>query len=185
MATIPQHSGYSVIKGSGTGPNGDRIDVWIEWKVTEQDVDNNRSYVRAYFYAALKSGQSSTTWGDSGCSSSFSVGGVSGTGLKSDGSYDFRSPSTVNSLGTFAGWINHSSDGTKSVTFSGSFTTSSSWITGGSASGSRTLPTIERGLIRVRVSGTWRTGVPYVRVAGTWRRGQAFVKISGVWRRGI
>ena len=185
MATIPQHSGYSVIKGSGTGPNGDRIDVWIEWKVTEQDVDNNRSYVRAYFYAALKSGQSSTTWGGSGCYSSFSVNGVSGDNLKNNGSYDFRSPSTVNLLGSGNFWVPHNSDGTKTVSMSGSFTTDSSWITGGSASGSRTLPTIERGLIRVRVSGTWRTGVPYIRVAGTWRRGQAFVKVSGVWRRGI
>jgi hypothetical protein len=144
MATIPQHSGYSVITGSGTGPNGDRIDVWIEWRVTEQEIDNNRSYVRAYFYAALKSGYTTSTWGGSGCYSSFSVGGVSGTGLKNNGAYDFRSPSIVNSLGTFAGWVNHKSDGTKSVTFSGSFTTSSSWITGGSASGSRSLPTIPR-----------------------------------------
>ena len=181
--STPVHAGYTILNGAGAGPNGDRIDVWIEYKVVSQDVDNNKSRVAAYFYAALGAGQSSTTCGGSGCYSSFSVGGISGTNLKNNGSYDFRT-STPILLGSFDGWIVHNADGTKSIVLSGSFSTDSSWITGGSASGTRALPTIERGLIRIRLSGVWRTGVPYVRVSGVWRRGQIFVKVSGVWRRG-
>ncbi|MFZ5975202.1 MAG: DUF859 family phage minor structural protein [Bacillota bacterium] len=140
--STPVHSGYSIINGSGTGPNGYLIDVWIEWKVLDQDIAENRSRVSAYFYAALHTGTSST-WGGSGCYSAFSVNGVSGTNLKSNGSFDFRT-TTPNLLGSFDGWITHNSDGTKSIGMSGSFTTSSDWITGGSASGTVTLPTIPR-----------------------------------------
>lgn len=141
--TTPIHSGYAIINGSGTGPNGSLIDVWIEWDVIEQEIDNNRTYVRAYFYAALHSGTTST-WGGSGCYSSFSVNGVSGDNLKSNDSFDFRDTSDINLLGSGNFWVTHNSDGTKTVNMSGTFTTSSSWITGGSVSGNATLPTIPR-----------------------------------------
>ena len=36
--TTPVHSGYSIINGAGTGPNGNRIDVWIEYAVISQDI---------------------------------------------------------------------------------------------------------------------------------------------------
>ena len=31
--TTPVHAGYSIINGSGTGPNGYRIHVWVEYAV--------------------------------------------------------------------------------------------------------------------------------------------------------
>lgn len=141
--TTPVNSGYTIINGSGTGPNGSRIDVWIEYKVLEQQIDNNRSRVAAFFYAALASGQTSATKSSSGCYSSFSVNGVSGINLKNNGSYDFTVSAPV-LMGSFDGWITHNTDGTKNVALSGSFTTNSTFITGGSASGTVALPTIPR-----------------------------------------
>lgn len=182
--TTPIHSGYAIINGAGTGPNGDRIDVWVEYKTT-QDINNNRSLVTAYFYAALHPGESSDTYGSSGCNSFFSVNGVSGTGLKKNGNYDFRSTSTINSLGTFAGYVPHNSDGTKTIAITGSFTTKSSWITGGSISRSVTLPTIPRGLMRVNVAGVWRDAQVYANVNGVWRPTQAYANVNGVWRYGV
>ena len=75
--TTPVHSGYTIINGAGTGPNGDRIDVWIEYLVHSQSIELNRSRVIAFFYAALRPGKSSDTWGSSGCSS-FYAGGYAG-----------------------------------------------------------------------------------------------------------
>jgi len=141
--STPVHSGYEIINGAGTGKNGDRIDVWIEYKTEEQSIDQNQSRVIAYFYAALRPGESSGTYGGSGCYSSFSVNGVSGTNLKSNGSYDFRT-TTPNLLGTFDGWVDHNADGTKTIVLSGSFSTPSSWISGGNVTGNATLPTIPR-----------------------------------------
>jgi hypothetical protein len=182
--TTPVHSGYTIINGAGTGPNGDRIDVWIEYLVHSQNVELNRSRVIAFFYAALRPGKSSDTWGSSGCYSSFSVGGYAGADTKNNGPYDFRT-TTPNLMGTFDRLIYHNEDGTKTISMSGSFTTKSSWITGGSVSGNVTLPTINRGLVRVRAGGAWRTGLAYVRVGGVWRLGQVFVRAGGAWHRGI
>lgn len=182
--TTPVHSGYTILNGAGTGPNGDRIDVWIEYIEQSQDVATNRTRIIAYFYTARRSGQSSDTWGSNGCTSLFSVNGVSGTNLKNNGSYDFRGTTPI-LLGSFDGWIAHNEDGTKSIIMAGSFTTKSDWITGGSVSKSVVLPTINRGLVRVRVGGTWRTGLAYVRVSGSWRLGQVFTRAGGTWRRGI
>jgi hypothetical protein len=177
------HSGYTIINGAGTGPNGDRIDVWIEY-ITTQDVINNRSRIIAYFYAALHPGESSATYGSNGCNSVFSVDGVSGINLKSNGSYDFRDADTLNLLGTFDGYVAHNDDGTKTVTLSGSFATPSDYITGGSASGNVTLPAIPRGF-RVKVGGVWKVAVPYVKVGGTWKQAIAYGKVGTAWKQGI
>lgn len=133
----------TIIYGEGTGPNGDRIDVWIEWELISQDKTNNKSRVIAYFYTALKDGCSSGTYGSNGCYSSFSVNGVSGTDLRDSGAFDFR-VTTPMLMGSFDGWIPHNSDGTKTISMSGSFTTKSDWITGGNVSGNVTLTAIPR-----------------------------------------
>ena len=31
--TTPVHSGYTIINGVGSGTNGGRIDVWVEYKL--------------------------------------------------------------------------------------------------------------------------------------------------------
>lgn len=180
----PVHSGYTILNGSGTGSNGDRIDVWVEYRVTAQGVENNTSTVTAYFYTALGSGQSSSTWGGSGMTSTFRVDGTLGTNLKNNAAFDFRI-STPMLLGQSTRTISHNADGTKSISFAGSFTTPSDWITGGSVNSTVALPQIDRGLVRARMGGTWRTGQAYVRVSGSWRLGQVFVRTGGAWRRGV
>jgi hypothetical protein len=184
MATIPQHAGYQVIYGAGTGSNGDRLDVWVEYTTT-QDINNNRSNVKAYFYAALHPGESSDTHGGDGCTSSFYVNGVKGSSLKSNGGFDFRSTSTVNTLGSFDGYVAHNENGTKTIAISASFTTTSSWITGGTLSGNIVLPTIPRGLFRANVGGVWKSCNVHVNVSGTWRQALAYANVSGTWKQGI
>lgn len=141
--STPINSGYTIINGSSIGKNDDRFDVWAEYKVTAQSIANNTSTVNAYFYAALKSGESSDTRLNHGLNSEFSVGGKSGT-IVTDGAYDFRSPSDINVLGSFSGSIAHNANGTKSITISGKFETESEWISGGTLSKMIALPAIAR-----------------------------------------
>lgn len=141
--SIPVHSGYEVKYGTGTGSNSDKINVWVEYKVTAQSVAGNTSTVKAYFYTALKPGEATGTYSSGGLNSSFSVGGKAGTGV-SNGAYDFRDDDTRNLLGSYSGTITHNEDGTKNITIKGSFSTKSSYISGGSVSFSVTLPVIAR-----------------------------------------
>ena len=141
--TTPVHSGYTIINGTGTGSNGNRIDVWVEYKLGTQSVAGNYTPITAYFYAALNPSYTSTTQYYQGLNSSFKVDGKSGTGV-SNGAYDFTSSGKLNLLGSYSGNINHNQDGTKNVTLAGSFTTVSSYISGGSVSASISLPTIPR-----------------------------------------
>lgn len=141
--TSPVHAGYTILGGSGTGANGKRIDVWAEYRVAEQDIAGNRSRLIAYFYAALNPNYTSTTSYYTGLNSTFTVAGAAGNGV-TNGSYDFTDAQNVNLLGSFDGWITHNADGAKTVSVTGSFTTASSYITGGNVSGQITLPTIAR-----------------------------------------
>lgn len=151
--TIPIHDGYAILNGAGTGSNGGKIDVWVEYQVESQDISNNTSFVRAYFYAALREGQSTSTKYANGLNSTFSVNGTSGNGV-SNGAYDFTSPANIHTLGTFAGTIAHNADGSKSITIAGSFTTKSSYISGGNVSGAVALPTIPRATVPTVVPAT-------------------------------
>jgi hypothetical protein len=104
----PVHSGYTIINGSGTGTNGGRIDVWVEYSLGTQSVTGNYTPVTAYFYAALNPSYTSSTSNAAGLNSSFSVGGVAGQGV-ANGAYDFTASSKVNLLGSFSGNIPHNS----------------------------------------------------------------------------
>lgn len=140
---IPVHSGYTIINGSGIGSNGGRIDVWVEYTLADQSITGNYTPVTAYFYAALNENYTSSTANVRGLNSSFSISGIAGAAVSS-GAYDFTSPQKVNFLGSFSGNIPHNSDGTKTIAMEGSFTTLSSYISGGSVSAVVTLPTIAR-----------------------------------------
>lgn len=139
--TTPVNSGYMIINGAGTGPNGSRIDVWIEYKVTDQSIENNTSTIRAYLYAARKSDASSNTWGSNGRQGTVTIDSNQST--VSTGGYDFRD-TTARLMASHERTVTHNDDGTKQINISGAFTTSSSWISGGSVSGTVTLSTIAR-----------------------------------------
>ena len=141
--TTPVHSGYQIVQGAGLGRSGSKIDVWAEYLVESQDIANNKSFVRAYFYAALREGQTSSTKYASGLSASFAVNGAAGTGVE-NGAYDFSSARHVHTLGSFAGVVAHEPDGTGVLHLVGSFSTRSSYIAGGSLDVQETLPAIAR-----------------------------------------
>lgn len=141
--TTPVHSGYHIVQGTGLGSSGSKIDVWAEYLVESQDIANDSSFVRAYFYAALREGQNSSTKYASGLSASFAVNGVAGTGVE-NGAYDFSSARHVHTLGSFAGAVAHAADGTGSLHLVGSFSTRSSYIAGGSLDAEEALPAIAR-----------------------------------------
>lgn len=145
MARVtPVNAGYTIISGNGTGPNGNRIDVWMEYQLGEQSITGNYTPITVYFYAALASGQTSSTALDYGMDSSLMVDGIAGTGVSNKGYY-FTDPNYVNSLGSFSGNILHNADGTRSIKISGSFTTKSTYISGGNVSEvTIVLPTIPR-----------------------------------------
>jgi hypothetical protein len=142
--TTPAHSGYKIQNGVGTGENGKRIDVWVEYYIGAYNIETNTTPFKAYFYAALNPSYSSNTSYDSGLYSTFSVDGSVVSTIKS-GAYDFRSSSILNLLGSYSGDVAHNSDGTRQIKISGSFTTNSSYITGGNVEEfTITLPTIPR-----------------------------------------
>lgn len=139
--TLPVNTGYTILNGKGTGPNGGRIHVWAEYLVGQADTAGNRTWLTAYFYTALDPNYTSTTSYYNGLYSNFTVNGAAAGGV-TNGAYDFTSPDKVHLLGSFSGWIGHDTDGTKTVTLEGSFTTKSTYISGGTLTGEVELPAI-------------------------------------------
>lgn len=139
--TTPVNSGYNIINGTTTGSNGSKVDTWLEWAITGQSVTNNTSTVRVVLYSAATI-SSSTKWE---VASNFGyVGYDNGNKQYLSTTYDF-SNKQVNKFGDYTYTIAHSSDGTKTVTLQGAWSTShSSYISGGSASGQVTLTRIAR-----------------------------------------
>lgn len=139
----PVNAGFTIVNGSGTGANGDRIDVWAEYLLGQQNIPENYTPITVYFYAALNPAYHSTTAYDRGLDSALKVDGNGGTGV-SNGAYSFETAERINALGSFSGHIAHEDDGRKTVTIQGSFTTQSSYISGGFVSAEVALPDIPR-----------------------------------------
>lgn len=141
--TTPVNEGYSIINGSVTGSNGSKIDTWIEWKVTGTSVANNTSNVRIILYAQA------TTSVSTNYDSTENYGWVGyDNGNKnwmSKSGYDFRNKALI-TFGDHTFTISHNSDGTKTLTIQGGWSTNghSSYIKDGSVSGQVTLPRIAR-----------------------------------------
>lgn len=141
--TTPVNSGYSIINGSVTGSNGSKIDTWVEWKVTGTSVPNNTSTVRMILYAQA------TTSLSTNYDSTENYGWVGyDNGNKnwmSKSGYDFRNKALI-TFGDHTFTISHNSDGTKTLTIQGGWSTNghSSYIKDGSVSGQVTLPRIAR-----------------------------------------
>ena len=182
--TTPVNSGYTIINGQGTGANGNRIDVWVEYRVWAQDAVNNCTLMSAYFYAALNPAYSSTTSNYQGLNSSFSVNGVPGAGV-TNGAYDFTSPEKVNLLGSFSSNIAHNADGTKSISISGSFTTSSEWISGGNVTATVVLPAISRGLVSIDTGSKIVKAIPYVDTGSGWKQASAYVDNGSAFKLSV
>ncbi len=130
----------AIISGSATGSNADRVNVWIEWWEDGINYSANCSDVHARFYTQIKADKSSDTRDSSG-KSNFYINGTRASGITG---IDFRDHN-LNTLGTWDGKVYRDSNGNASITFSGNFSLSSSYISGGSVSGTVALTTIWTG----------------------------------------
>ena len=142
MARIdPVNSGYTIINGSTTGSNGANVDTWLEYKVLSQSVANNTSKVRVVLYSQSRV-SSSTKWT---AAEDFGYVGYNNSNRQYlSTTYDF-SNYRINKFGDYTFTIAHDASGSKTVTLQGAWSTShSTYISGGSVSGSVTLPTIEK-----------------------------------------
>lgn len=139
--TTPVNSGYTIINGSSTGSNASYVDTWLEYKVTGQSVANNTSTVRLVLYSMIN--KSSSTKREVAENFGY-VGYDNGNKQYLSTTYDF-SGNRINKFGDYTYTISHNSDGTKTLTLQGSWSTPySSYISGGSVSGQVTLPRIAR-----------------------------------------
>lgn len=139
--TTPVNSGYTIINGSSTGSNAAYVDTWLEYKVTGQSVANNTSTVRLVLYSMIN--KSSSTKREVAENFGY-VGYDNGNKQYLSTTYDF-SGNRINKFGDYTYTISHNSDGTKTLTLQGSWSTPySSYISGGSVSGQVTLPRIAR-----------------------------------------
>lgn len=141
--TKPINSGYSVILGSTTGSNGSKVDTWLEYKVLSQSIDNNQSTVRVILYsqATFDSSTAHTVTRQFG----YVQVGSDQQYYTMTGGYDFDNYK-LNKFADHTFTVSHNADGTKTVTIKGAWLDSgwSTFITGGSASASVSLPTIPR-----------------------------------------
>lgn len=141
--TTPVNPGFTIVNGTGTGANGNRIDVWAEYAFSGSDPVTNTTAMEVYFYAALNPRYTSSTVGTRELDAALQVGAMAGSCV-SGGAYDFRKAENIHLLGSFTGNIPHNADGTGTVSIHGSFTTASSYISGGNLSATVVLPAIAR-----------------------------------------
>lgn len=82
--TTPKHSGYTIIDGTTTGKNGTKVNTWIEYKITSQDINNNRSTVDVYLYARANTAGLSTEWSGTRSYGSITFNGTAHAGASID-----------------------------------------------------------------------------------------------------
>lgn len=155
--TIPVNDGYSIINGTTTGSNGANVDTWLEYKVLSQSAQNNTSTVRVILYSQSRI-SSSTKWT---AAEKFGYVGYDNSNRQYlSTTYDF-SDYKVNKFGDYTFTIVHGSGGAKTVTLQGAWSTShSTYISGGSVSGSVTLPAIPRyATVKQNISSKTETSV--------------------------
>lgn len=139
--STPVNSGYTIINGSTTGSNGSKVNTWVEYKVLSQSIANNQSTVRVVLYsqATFDSSTAHTVTRQFG----YVQIGSDQQYYTMTGGYDFDNKK-LNKFADHTFTVSHNADGTKTVTIKGAWSDSgwSTYITGGSASASVSLPTI-------------------------------------------
>lgn len=171
----------------GVAHPGTSADVRLEctYAIGTQDIANNRTYLTIWerIYVAAYNGAGGP-WKASPASSA-SVTSVMGTHIGFSGGYDLRSSvQSSQSLGSWAGWVNHNADGTMALGISYAFSGNGGTPLGnGSGSFTITFPRIPRGP-RVKFGGVWRNTVLYVKHLGVWKIAVLYVKHLGTWKIG-
>lgn len=133
----------TTFQNSCNGSGGSHYTLYIKVDVQSQNVANNTSHVVVTMYGKSDSNSYGAYNNGGGCSYSLTVDGKV-RASSSSASMDFRNQATV-SMGSWEGDIAHNTNGTKTLSVSGSFSFSgSSYLSGGSCSGSLNLATIAR-----------------------------------------
>lgn len=82
--------------------------------------------------------------------------------------------------------ITHGSDGKKTLSLASKLSISGAGLGGSYQSYSCTLPAIQRGVIYVKSGGTYQKGLARVKVSGSYKNAVAvYVKSGGTWRLSI
>lgn len=130
--TTPVNEGFIIANSvEAEGSLGERVDVWVEYKIGATNYLNNTVALTAYFYAACQTGQTTGASYVGGLNSTFTVNEVAGTGV-SGGTYDFTKDTSINLCGSWEGSISFTGPSTKDVPVVGEFTTKSTNVSGGS-----------------------------------------------------
>ena len=160
--STPVNTGYTIINGTTTGSNGSKVNTWIEYKVTSQDVVANTSTIRVILYsqATWDSGTGHVVTGNYGY---VKVDSSQPQYYSMSGGYNFENKK-LNKFADATFTVTHGTDGKKTATISGAWSDIksdgkpySTYISGGSVSASVTLPQIARASTVSSLSATLGT----------------------------
>ena len=127
--TTPINAGYTIADSvTAEGSVGSAVDVWVEYLIGEVNAVTQKVALSVYFYAQSQAGKTTGASYVGGLNSTFSVNNTAGVGV-SGGTYDFRSSTILNTLGSWSGEVGFSANAIPVV---GEFTTKSSSVSGGS-----------------------------------------------------
>jgi microcystin-dependent protein len=131
-----------VFSNTCNGSSGGNYTIRLEYTLNSQDTVNNVSNVTINQYLYRTDGYAASQYNLNSTNSwQESING--GQVTSGSGSIDTRNGAWA-PLGSWTGNVGHNSDGTLAITLSGSFSMGNTTLTGGSVSGSWTLPTIPR-----------------------------------------
>jgi hypothetical protein len=167
---------------------GTSADIYIMFDVDEsgtRDDINNRSLMNHNLFL-YRNNSVGSPYNLNGNASKSAV--IDGTTVNSGGtSYDFRSPrNTAGStypLGSGTHYVTHATDGTKSFSFSCSFSDAAG-ATLGSGGGSNSMAvTRTQRLTKIKDASVWKRGYVWIKDGGVWKRGLIHGKDAGAWKR--
>ena len=123
------------IYGSCSGSSGSKYDIWLNVKQNSQSIEDNKSNVTVKLLLKRNDGYSSSAYNLTESSNSvvLKVGGKEK--VNKNLTIDTRNGVTV-TLASWTGDVTHETDGTLSLSVSGSFTMGGTSLSGGSVSGS-------------------------------------------------
>lgn len=122
-----------------TGNQGSHYTQYLTVNYSNYDIPNNRTWVEIT-YSRTRQNSNYYNYGYANPSHIY----INGSEVASATPYSAHNNYETQTLCTWSGYIYHENDGTKSFNVSASFSSSSANLSGGSVSGSVTLPTIPR-----------------------------------------
>lgn len=133
-------AGSSSFTNPSDGRHGSHYPQTLIVSWGDYDIPNNRTYVWITYQRSTDNQSSYYNYGYANPSQI----SIDGSQVASATPYSAHNTQVTQTLCTWEGWINHNNDGTKSISVSASFTSSSANLSSGSISGTVALPTIPR-----------------------------------------